>query len=61
MCVNFNLVSLFYLNKVSVYAHIALKKYIRDLKPKGLIDVWFLFDYTVCVDMNPLCCGVSKQ
>ena len=61
MRVNFNVVSLFYLNKVSVYAHVALNVYIKDLKPKCVIDVWFLFDYTVCVDMNPSCSGVSKQ
>ena len=53
MCVNFNLVSVFYLYKVYAYEHIALNVYIKDLKPKCLIDMWFLFDHTVYVDMNP--------
>ena len=45
-----------------MYAHVALLNvYIKDLKPKCLINVWFLFDYTVCVDMNPSCSGVSKR
>ena len=46
VCVNFNLVSLFYMNKVSVYAHVTLNVYIKDLKPKCLIDVSeFLYLY----------------
>ena len=56
VCVIFNLVSLFYLYKVTVYAHVALNVYIKDLKPKCLdchLNVVGRFEFSMILRAMP--------